>query len=82
MTELHKNGLFYYCDKKYAPRHKCREQNLFQIDASTSSSYNKNPLDEVSYQEAAQPSDLVKDPVVTPMESMESVISLHALSGI
>jgi hypothetical protein len=82
MVERRKQGLCYYCDEKYAPGHKCREQKFFQIDASTSSSYDDIPSDEVSDQEVAQPSDPVEDPVVTPMESMDPVISLHALSGI
>ena len=53
MAERHKQGLCYYCDENYAPRHKCREHKFFQIDGSTSSSYDDIPSNEVSYQEAA-----------------------------
>ena len=68
IAEHRKKGLCYYCDEKYSPGNKCREQKFFQIDASTSSSYDYIPSDEVSDQEVAQPSDHVEDPVVTPME--------------
>jgi histone acetyltransferase (RNA polymerase elongator complex component) len=37
MVERCKKGLCYYCDEKYSPGHKCREQKFFQIDASASS---------------------------------------------
>ena len=82
MEECCKKGLCYYCDEKYVPGHKCREQKLFHIDASTSSSYEDIPSDEVLDQEVAQPSAPVKDPIVALMESMEPVISLHELLGI
>jgi hypothetical protein len=80
MEEHHKQGLCYYCDEKYAPGHKCREQKFFQIDASASFFYENIPSDEVSNQEMAQPSDPVEDSVVTSMESMDPIISLHALA--
>jgi hypothetical protein len=82
MAECRKQGLCYYCDEKYAPWHKCREQNFFQIHASNSSSYDDIPSYEVSYQEVAQLVDPVEDPFFTPMESVDPVITLHALSGI
>jgi hypothetical protein len=82
MEECHKQGLCYYCNEKYAPGDKCREQKFFQIDASASSSYDDILSDEVSYQEVDQPGDPVEDPIVTPMEFVDPVISLHALLGI
>jgi hypothetical protein len=82
MVELHKKGFFYYCDEKYSPRHKCRQQNFFHIDASTSSPYEYIPSEEAPNPKEAQPSDHVEAPVVTPVEPEEPVISLHALSGI
>jgi hypothetical protein len=56
MAERRKQGLCYYCDEKYSPGHKCREQKFFQIDASTSSSYEDIPSDETPDPEDAQPS--------------------------
>jgi hypothetical protein len=82
MVERRKKGLCYYCDEKYAPGHKCREQKFFQIDATVSSPYEDIPSDEAPDPEVAQPSDHAEDPVVNPVESAEPVISLHALSGI
>jgi hypothetical protein len=82
MAECCKQGLSYYCDEKYAPTHKCREHKFFHIDASASSSYDDIPSDEVSDHETTHPSDHVEDPVVTPMESVDPVISLHELLGI
>jgi hypothetical protein len=43
MVEHHKQGLCYYCDEKYSPWHKCREQKFFHIDASASSPYEDTP---------------------------------------
>jgi hypothetical protein len=82
MAEHHKQGLCYYCDEKYSPGHKCREQKFFQIDASTSSPYEDIPSDEAPDLEEAHPSDHVEAPVATPVEPEEPVISLHALLGI
>jgi hypothetical protein len=44
MVERRKQGLCYYCDEKYSPRHKCREQKFFQIDASTSTSHPRHTI--------------------------------------
>jgi hypothetical protein len=82
MEERRKQGLCYYCDEKYSPWHKCREQKFFQIDVSTSFPYEDIPSDEAPDIEEAQPSDHDENPVVTPGELAEPVISLHALSGI
>jgi hypothetical protein len=82
MEEHRKQILCYYCDEKYAPGHKCREQKLFQIDASTSSSYDNIPSDEVSNKEASYPGDPIKDLVFMPMEYMDLVIWFHSLSSI
>jgi hypothetical protein len=82
MAERRKHGLCYYCDEKYAPRHKCREQKIFQIDASTFSPYEDIPSDEAPDPEEAPSSDNVEDPTVNPTDSLEPVRSLHALSGI
>jgi hypothetical protein len=49
MVERHKQGLCYNCDEKYAPMHKCGQQNFFQIDASNSSSYEDIPSYKVLY---------------------------------
>eukprot|EP00253_Pinus_taeda_P020872 PITA_20872 len=38
MAKRRKQGLCYYCDEKYSPRHKCKEQKFFQIDATDHSS--------------------------------------------
>jgi hypothetical protein len=82
MVERRKQGLFYYCDDKYSSGHKCHEQNFFQIDASTSTSSEDIPSYEAPDQEDAQPSVHLEDSVATPVEPVEPVISLHALSGI
>jgi len=47
MAERRKQGLCYYCDEKYSPRHKCKEPKLFQIDATDhNSSEEAPPLEE------------------------------------
>jgi hypothetical protein len=82
MVERRKQGISYYCDEKYSPRHKCREENFFQIDASTSSPSEDIPSDEALDQDEAPPSDHVEAPVVTLVEPEEPIILLHSLSGI
>ena len=47
MEKRRKQGLCYYCDEKYSPRHKCKEPKFFQIDATDhSSSKEAPPLEE------------------------------------
>ena len=43
MAEIRKQGLCYYCDEKYSPRHNCKEPKLFQIDATDHSSSEEAP---------------------------------------
>lgn len=78
MVERRKQGLCYYCDDKYSPRHKCKEPKFFQIDVTDlSSSEEAPPLkgleDEV--EETQQENEV-------PATPKEPVISLHALAGI
>eukprot|EP00253_Pinus_taeda_P036391 PITA_36391 len=74
MVERRKQGLCYYCDERYSPRHKCKKPKFFQIDATDhSSSEETPPLEEPEEEdEDSQPENVPKEPV----------ISLHALAGI
>jgi hypothetical protein len=82
MEECRKQGLCYYCNEKYSPGHKCREYKFFHIYASTSYPFEDIPSYEAPDPDKAPPSDHVEAPVVTHVEPEESIISLHALSGI
>jgi len=74
MVERRKQGLFYYCDEKYSPGHKCKEPNFFQIDATDYSSTEEDPpLEEHKALEEDHQKENVFD---------EPIISLHALAGI
>eukprot|EP00253_Pinus_taeda_P031748 PITA_31748 len=74
MAERRKQGLCYYCDKKYSPGHKCKDPKLFQIDATDYNSTEEDPpLEEHELLEEDNQQDNVSD---------EPVISLHALVGI
>eukprot|EP00253_Pinus_taeda_P012482 PITA_12482 len=74
MAERRKQGLCYYCDKKYSPWHKCKEPKFFQIDAIDHSSLEEAPaLEEPEEEEEDNPQDNVPE---------EKLISLHALAGI
>jgi hypothetical protein len=79
MLERHKEGLCYYCDENYSPGHKCREQKLFQIDASYSYSYIDIPSNGTPDPKDSPPSVHVEDSVAFPVEPEETIISLHAL---
>ena len=78
MAERRKQGLCYYCDEKYSPRHKCKEPKFFQIDAiDHSSSEEAPPLEEPEEEyEDNQPDN----ELLATLE--EPVILLHALAGI
>eukprot|EP00253_Pinus_taeda_P022444 PITA_22444 len=74
MAERRKQGLCYYSDEKYSPRHKCKEPNFFQIDETDyNSSEEDPPLEEPEAVEEDNQKDNVPD---------EPIISLHALAGI
>jgi hypothetical protein len=82
MVERHNQGLLYYCDENYSGGHKCKEQNFFQIDESTSSSYEDISSDEATDPKDSQPSVHAKDYVSSTVAPEEPVIYLHALLGI
>jgi hypothetical protein len=82
MAEHPNKGFCYYCDEKYSPGHKCREQKFFQIDASASYSYADIPSDETRDLEDSQPSVHSKYSVAVPVELEEPIISFCSLSGI
>lgn len=82
MAERHKQGLCYYCDDKYSSSHKCREQKFFQIDGSATTSAEDNMSSEAIDSEDTQPTSPIPDPVTSPVEAKEPIISLHALAGI
>lgn len=81
MDRQHK-GLYYNYDEKYVKDHHCKEYNLFQIDAHSS------PLvEDLSLEEPFREDDTKKIfPILKEIELVisieESIISLHALSGI
>jgi hypothetical protein len=74
MVERRKQGLCYYCDEKYSPGHKCREQKFLCIDASTFSPSEDIPLDEAPNPNEDPPSDHIEVPFVTPVKPEELVI--------
>jgi hypothetical protein len=55
-------------------------KSFFQIDVSTSTSYEDIPSDEAPDPEDTQPIVHILDPVATPVELEEPIISLHALT--
>jgi hypothetical protein len=82
MDERRKQGLCYYCDEKYFPCHKCREQNFFQIDGLASTFSEDILSGEAQDSKNTQPTSPIPDPTKPPMKLEEPVISLHALRGI
>jgi hypothetical protein len=82
MVECCKQGLFYYCDEKYSPCHKCHEQKFFHIDGSDPISSQDRLSDEDPEFEDTQPTPPIPNPVAPPMEPKEPVTSLHALARI
>jgi hypothetical protein len=75
MAECQLTGLFYNCDDKYFPGHKCKEQKLFMaISEDISEEYVETPIVSKSPEitDITPPSD--------PPE-VEPVISLNALIG-
>jgi hypothetical protein len=82
MEERCKQRLGYYCDEKYSPRHRSREENFFHIDVYSSSPYEYISYDESLDPDEAQPNAHIEAPIVTSMELEEPIISLHALSSI
>ena len=78
MAKRRKQGLCYYCDDKYSPRHKCKEPKLFQIDTTDHSSSEEAPPFEGPEEEDED--NQLDNELPTTLE--ELVISLHALVGI
>ena len=75
MVELQLKGIFYNCDEKHFPKHKCKEQNIFMaISEDVSEEEVEAPLVSVS------PESTDTTPPSDPSE-VESVISLNALTG-
>jgi hypothetical protein len=75
MVERQLKGLYYNCDDKYFPRHKCKEQKLFMaISKDVSEEDVEAPL------VAASPEPTDMTPHSDPLE-VEPVISLNALTG-
>jgi hypothetical protein len=75
MVEHQLKGLFYNCDDKYFPTHKCKEHNIFMgISEDVLEEYFEDPLVSVS----PEPTDMT--PPLDPTE-VEPVISLYALTG-
>jgi hypothetical protein len=81
MVEWQCHGLCYNCDEKYTPGKKCKEQNLFHMDVTTTLS------EETNITNSHEAETLDKTPP-TPEErelevhQEEPIISLHALAGI
>jgi hypothetical protein len=75
MAECQLKGLYYNCDDKYFPGHKCKEQNLFMaISEDIQEEYVDNP----PMPESPEIPDI--HPLSDPPEE-EPIISLNALSG-
>jgi hypothetical protein len=75
MVERQLKGLFYNCDDKYFPSHKCKEQNLFM---AISEDISKEDVETPLVSESPEITDIT--PPSDPPE-VESVISLNALIG-
>jgi hypothetical protein len=75
MVECQLKGLFYNCDDKYFPRHKCKEQNCFMV---ISEDVSEDDVEAPPTTESPEPTDMT--PPSNPPE-VEPVISLNALIG-
>jgi hypothetical protein len=75
MVEFQLKGLFYNCNDKYFPGHKCKEQKLsMAISEEILEEYEETP----SRSESLESTDI--NPPLDPSE-VEPVISLNALIG-
>jgi hypothetical protein len=75
MVELPLKGIFYNCDDKYFPGHKCKEKNIFMVvNEDSSEEYVVVP----PVEELPSPYDLT--PPSDPPE-VDSGISINALTG-
>jgi hypothetical protein len=75
MVEHQLKGLFYNCDEKYFPGHKCKEKKLFMAISEDVSDEDV----EVSPEEALPQEDDITPPSDPP--KVEPLISLNALTG-
>jgi hypothetical protein len=75
MDERQLKGLYYNCDDKYFPGHKCKEQNLFM---AISEDIQEEDVDTPPMPESPEISDI--NPPSDPPE-VELIISLNALTG-
>jgi hypothetical protein len=75
MAECQLKGLYYNCDDKYFPGHKCKEQNLFM---AISEDIQEEDVDNPPMPESLEISDI--NPPSDPPEE-EPIISLNALTG-
>ena len=60
MENRKRKGLCYNCDEKYVWGHRCREQKLFHIDASTTPEMEEVGLEEPSVE------DINEQPIPVP----------------
>jgi hypothetical protein len=74
MAECQLKSLFYNCDEKYFPGHKCKEQKLFMAI------FEDVPEEDATVPLVEEPSlpDATQEPVDPP--DVEQIISLHALT--
>jgi hypothetical protein len=75
MVECQLKGLYYNCDDKYFPGHKCKEQNIFM---SISEDISEEDVETPFVPESPESTDIT--PPSDPPE-VEPVISLNALTG-
>jgi hypothetical protein len=75
MAEHQLKGLFYNRDKKYFPRHKCKEQNIFM---AISKDVSEEDVEAPLVSESPEPTDITP-PLDHP--EVELVISLNSLTS-
>jgi hypothetical protein len=82
MADRQRRGLYYNCDEKYAPSHRCKEHKLFQIDMTTQDLIKDINIVETPELQFEDTNTQIQADIEPPFSHEEPLISLHALSGI
>ena len=82
MEDCQRRGLYYNCDEKYAPDHRCKEQKLFQIDMTTQALTEDTTTEDTLELQIEDTNTPTQGDIKLNFPHEEPLISLHALSGI
>ena len=72
MVECQLKGLFYNCDEKYFPRHKCKDKNLFMAISED--------VDDVSPFKALPRPMILSHPMIQLSSNLSSICMLSLIS--